>query len=190
MLHQSFLSKSLKDVRYTYTRWACTTAAKNIINLLTPRDFEEPQWWPEHAFVVTAGLCLVFDLFHRTEGEPEAQEHYLCVQKAIHYLQQFFTSTVALHGVRLLMSLLQEYNKQQEGNWPPMAPVNVYNAGYADGLPTNLEGPISNEEAAQFNFDIDSMAFEDLMDSLPVQGGLDSSVFLDSICGLGTGSFS
>jgi hypothetical protein len=108
MLHQSFLKKSFKDVRFTYTRWAVATAAKNVINQYGVRDDEEPQWWVEQAFVVTSAICLVLDLFHRPEIDAEAQEHLTCVHRAVRFLQQFFTSSVALHGVRLLLSLLQE----------------------------------------------------------------------------------
>jgi hypothetical protein len=108
MLHQTFLKKSFKEVRFTYTRWACATAAKNVINLYDVREQEEPQWWVEQAFVVTSAICLVLDLFHRPEIDAEAQEYLACVHKAIRFLQQFCTSSVALHGVRLLLSLLQE----------------------------------------------------------------------------------
>jgi len=204
MLHQSFLSKSFKDVRYIYTRWACATAAKSIISLYTTREPEEPQWWVEQAFVVTAGICLMLDLFHRPDTDPEAQEYQACVQQAIRFLQQFFTSSVALHGVRLLLSLLQEYNKLHEGTRPPTAPTRpctcipanlaemqipeASRASHEHCLPTNPEVPLSSEEAAQFNFDIDTLAFEDLMDYLPAEGGLDGNVFLDSICGLASGA--
>jgi hypothetical protein len=83
MLHQSFLSKSFKDVRYTYTRWACATAAKNIINLYTTREPDEPQWWVEQAFGVTAGICLTLDMFHRPEQDAEALEYQTYVQDTI-----------------------------------------------------------------------------------------------------------
>ena len=33
------------------------TAAQNIINIYNARDANEPQWWVEQAFVVTAGIC-------------------------------------------------------------------------------------------------------------------------------------
>jgi transcription elongation factor SPT5 len=205
MIHQSFISKSFKDVRYTYTRWACTTAAKNIIGLYQTRDPEEPQWWVEQAFVVTAGICLIIDLFHRPASDTEAEEHQVCVQNTIHYLQQFSTSSVALHGVRLLLSLLQEYNKLHEGTRPQttstkfcssmsanltdMQADEAVQASYDHCLPSNPAVALSNEEAAQFNFDIDTIAFEDLMDYLPTEGGIDNNVVFDSIYGLSTGQF-
>lgn len=200
MIHQSFISRSFKDARYTYTRWACATAAKNVIALYTVRDPEEPQWWVEQAFVVTASLCLLLDLFYRQDTGPEIEEYLVCVQEAIRYLQQFFTSSVALHGVRLLVSLLQEYNKVHEGVRPPSVPTATTSlddlqmadrapATHAQSLPTNPEVPLSSQEAAQFNFDIDNIVFEDLMDYLPVEGGLDNNVFLDSITGLANGQF-
>jgi transcription elongation factor SPT5 len=202
MIHQSFISKSFKDARYTYTRWACATAAKNVIALYTTRDSEEPQWWIEQAFLVTAALCLLLDLFHRQDKDTETDEYLGCVRQAIRYLQQFVTSSVALHGVRILCSLLQEYSKQHEGVRPPTAPLRSYTGvptGLNDmqmtgapipptqSLPTNPEVPLTSEEAAQFNFDIDNIVFEDIMDYLPVEGGMDNNVFLDSIYGLTNG---
>ncbi|KAF1942168.1 hypothetical protein EJ02DRAFT_422406 [Clathrospora elynae] len=41
-------------VQYTYSRWACATAANNIIHLYSTRAPEEPQWWVEQAFVVSS----------------------------------------------------------------------------------------------------------------------------------------
>jgi transcription elongation factor SPT5 len=206
MIHQSFLGKSFKDVRYTYTRWACATAAKSIIGSYTTRDPEEPQWWVEQAFVVTSGLCLLLDMFHRPYTDPEVEEYVGYLQQAVRFLQQFFTSSVATHGVRLLLSLLQEYNKMHEGIRSPTAPVRVYppNSANRMGLPIadtvrmpheqnlshNPEIPLSNEEAAQFNFDLDTIAFEGVMDWLPLDGALESTVFMDNIYGLANGQYS
>jgi transcription elongation factor SPT5 len=203
MLHQSFLSKSFKDARYTYTRWATATAAKNIINLCTARDPDEPQRWVEQAFVVTAGICLILDMFHRPNSDPEAVEYHAYVQRAIQHLQQFVTSSVALHGVRLLLSLIQEYSRLQEGSRPRTAPTNMCacvpanitdiqipeaaRETHGQCLNPSSEVPPSSDEATQFNFDIDMVAFEDLMDYLPTEGSLDNSVFLDSMYGLTTG---
>lgn len=204
MLHQTFLSKSFKDVRYTYSRWACATAAKKIISMYSIRELEEPQWWVEQAFIVTAGICLILDLFHRTENDPEAQEYQVCVQKAINYLQQFFVSSIAVRGVRLLLSLQQEYNKTLDGSKSnvnqvlgtakacPLVPPALPHINAADGvrtshnhhLPSDVEVPLSHDEAAQFNFDIDMLGFEDLMDYLPAEGGLDNTFFFDSTSGL------
>lgn len=202
MLHQTFLSKSFKDVRYTYTRWACVTAARNIINIYTTREPQEPQWWVEQAFLVTAAICLVLDLFNRGENEPEAQEYQALVQKAINILQQFFTSSVALHGVKLLASLLQEYGKILEGSKSnatqvvrsakscPFLPSNLMDINLPESsrpnplnpLPSDPEVPLSQDEAAQFNFDIDALGFDDLMDYLPAETGLHANAFYESIC--------
>lgn len=45
MIHQSFLARSFKDVRYTYSRWACVSSAKIIIEAMEDRLPQEPQWW-------------------------------------------------------------------------------------------------------------------------------------------------
>jgi hypothetical protein len=100
--------------------------------------------------------------------------------------------------VRLLLSLLQEYGKLHEGTRAPTG---------GSGAPTGMQiaQPVcstleygsadramgmSNDEAALFNFDIDGMGFEDLMEYLPPETGFDSSVFFDSIFGLPTGQAS
>ncbi len=201
VIHQTFLTKSLKNVRYTYSRWACATAAKNIINIYSTRDTEEPQWWIEQAFLVTAGACLMLDLLHRTEkDDSEARDHVSYVQKAISLLQKYYTSSVALHGVKLLQQLLQEYNKVLEGpNSIARQPVDpaktscpvlssiaaVPETGKATRpwtLISDAEVLMSTDEAAQFNFDIDDLGYEDLMDYLPMEGGLDpSTLFADNM---------
>jgi len=203
MIHQSFISKSFKDARYTYTRWACSTAAKNVVALYKTRDPEEPQWWVEQAFLVTAALCLLLDLFHRKDRDAEAEENLAYVRQAISYLQQFVTSSVAAHGVRLLCSLVQEYCKLHEGVCPPTVHQQASTTGLEDlqmsaapvllaqTLPTHSqpnvnetqELTLTSEEIAQFNFDIDSV----FMDYLPAEGGLDNNVLWDSIYGLANG---
>lgn len=191
MLHQSFLSKGFRNVRYAYTRWAISTSSKNIINLYGLRDPEEPQYWVEQAFVVTSAICLALDMFHRLATDAEATEYYEYVQKAIRWLQQFPTSSVTVHGVRLLSSLLQEYNKLHEGARSQMAPTTSASVQVHDlnelPLPQHMERPWLNDETAQFTFDIDNFAFEDLMEFLPAEGGLDANMFFGSISGLANG---
>ncbi|RYN39978.1 hypothetical protein AA0114_g11156 [Alternaria tenuissima] len=200
MIHQNFLSKSFKDLRYTYSRWACMTAAQNIINIYNARDANEPQWWVEQAFVVTAGICMILELFHRAEADGEAQEYQLYVKKAVRFLQLFYTSSVAVHGVRLLMSLLQEYEKLKEASSTKTAPSmetsasrpcacvsdNIEDISITDaargthGFPVVPDIQLSFDDA--FNFDIDALGFDDLMDYLPsVEGSLDNNVFHTSM---------
>lgn len=47
MIHQSFLGRSFKDSRYTFSRWACLSSAKTIIEAMDKRHPNEPQWWVE-----------------------------------------------------------------------------------------------------------------------------------------------
>lgn len=47
MVHQSFLGRSFKDPRYTYSRWACLSSSKTILEAMEKRHNEEPQWWVE-----------------------------------------------------------------------------------------------------------------------------------------------
>jgi transcription elongation factor SPT5 len=155
------------------------------------RDPHEPQWWVEQAFVVTAGICLVLDLFHRPETDPQAAEYAAHVQQAIHYLQNFLTSSVALHGVRLLMSLLGEWGKIQEGARHVPSPCGTamalaheeYVAAEANG-----QGMGNGDVAQPFSFDVDALDFEGLMD-LPVEVGMEGNMFLDTFYGFASGSF-
>jgi hypothetical protein len=70
------------------------------------------------AFVVTAGLCLGLDLLHRSETSLEAEEAHDGIVKAIKLLEQWPTSSVATHGIRILISLLQEHMKKVNGAKP------------------------------------------------------------------------
>lgn len=63
------------------------------------------------AFVVTAGLVLGLDLFHRVGKGAEATEDAASVSEAIRILAQWPTSSVASHGIRLLTTLLEEHAK-------------------------------------------------------------------------------
>jgi transcription elongation factor SPT5 len=191
------MSKSFKDVRYTYSRWACTSAAQNIIKLYHTRDPDEPQWWVEQAFVVIAGICMALELFHRTEADEEAQEYQSYVKRAIRFLQLFYTSSVAVHGARLLLSLLEEYEKSREGSNAKSTPSmdtrtsqsfssvadNIIDMPTANAArathqtPLDPEIPFSFDDPTIFNFDIEGMGFEDLMDYLPSEGLLNSNVF-------------
>ncbi|KAI4936401.1 hypothetical protein J4E85_001731 [Alternaria conjuncta] len=196
MIHQNFLSKSFKDVRYTYSRWACMSAAQSLISLYTTRDAQEPQWWVEQAFIITAGICLILELFHRAEADAEAQECHLHVTRAIRCLQLFHTSSVAVHGVRLLMSLMAEYEKLRDGSSQrstlsvdtattqtcPYIPGNTAGIPMPDTDRATQQLPLDSEVQPTFadpttwNFDIDSLGFEDLMDYLPSEGLLNNNV--------------
>jgi len=209
MLHQSFLNKSYKDVRYAYSRWACTTAARHVLSIYLKREPDEPQFWVEQAFSITAGICLILDLFHRNEINAEAQEYLTCVKRAIVYLASFPTSSVANHGVRVLTSLLQEYTKKVD---TARGGLQTRHDGYAQTTPTpqmpnrfennttteaglttpamatNTEVPMSAEAVSAFNFDIDMMEFEDLLDIIPTEMGVDTSAFYDGMLSASNGA--
>lgn len=208
MIHQTFLNASFKDVRYTYSRWACATAARHVLSLYPKREPDEPQFWVEQAFSITAGICLILDLFHRTEVNAEAQEYLACVKRAVVYLASFPTSSVANHGVRVLTSLLQEYTKkvetakstQSRPNPPPpttqapQARQRFDNASLGEAasmtpnMPSNSGIPLPNPNEA-FNFDIDMMEFEDLLDILPTEVGVDGNAFYDSMLSATNGQY-
>lgn len=210
MIHQSYLNKSFKDARYTYSRWACVTAARHVLSLYPKREPDEPQFWVEQAFSITSGICLILDLFHRTEINAEAQECLACVKRTVVYLASFPTSAVANHGVRVLTSLLQEYSKKVEvakcnaqSRPNPQVPIvqvpqtskgndNV-SGTEAQILPPDLlanpDVSVSNEVAAAFNFEIDMMEFEDLLDVLPSDIGVDSNILYDGMLAAANSQF-
>lgn len=173
------------------------SASQSLISLYTTRDAQEPQWWVEQAFIITAGICLILELFHRDEADAEAQECQLHVTRAIGFLQSFHTSSVAVHGVRLLMSLMAEYEKIRDGS-NERATLSAdtsatqtcsYGSSNTAGIPTletdratqqlplGPEVPLSFDDPTMWNFDIDTLGFEDLMDYLPSEGLLNNNVF-------------
>jgi hypothetical protein len=206
MIHQAFLGKSFKNALYTYSRWACSSAAKIIItNLSHERASEEPQWWVEQAFVVTAGICLTVDIFHRAQNEPEVQEHLTWIERAIKTLEKWPTSSVANHGIRLLTSLLQEYNKKFEMTRsnpaaatalpsPPipedMAPASIaQSAETAQNSALMADMTMLSEPWTTMPGDFDMVGFEDLMDTLPLEANLDNNMFFENMLSLANSQF-
>ncbi|KAF2709681.1 MFS general substrate transporter [Pleomassaria siparia CBS 279.74] len=201
MLHQAFLGRSFKSPQFTYSRWACVSSAKTIIEHMSKvREPHEPQWWVEQAFVVTAGLCIAIDFFHRSERDPEVREQQMWIEKTIRTLEQWPSSSVASHGVRLLISLLQEHNRKTEMLRPnaphaPSAPVgpsmpfpsNISPSALADNAAASAEAEaeassIASEGWGAFDVDMyDFEGFEDLMETLPLEAGLDNNMFFDSM---------
>jgi hypothetical protein len=202
MIHQSFLGRSFKDPvgRYTYTRWACTSAAKHIIDAMSSIDNDSPQFWIEQAFLVTAGICLGLDVFHRCDGDFEVKEHKTWVEKAIILLQRWPDSTVATHGGRLLASLLHE--RTEKGDDGPhvstslptprttlsgsVAPLTTTNASPTapalvnddSQLPPSVPVQPGNPNALSTEVvDSDTVMFEQLMESFPFEAGLDNNTF-------------
>jgi hypothetical protein len=216
MMHQAFLGRSFKCPQYTYSRWACCNAAKVVIgDLAHDREPEEPQWWVEHAILVTAGICLTLDIFHRTERDAEVREHLTWIEKAIKILEQWPTSSVANHGHRLLTSLLQEYYKKMDpSRCPNTAPSTAIPAFPENIAPQSLARAASDavepEQQQQqpqlqannenlgslegwplpgFTDFVDVDGFGDLMDTLPVEAGLDNSLFMETMISAGTNQF-
>jgi hypothetical protein len=203
MVHQSFLGKSFKDSRFTYSRWACLSSSKTIIDVMEQRHPQEPQWWVEQAFVVTAGLCLGLDLYHRSERDAESTENQTALEKAITILQQWPTSSVAAHGVRLVTSLLQEHTRKLDGTKPNQRPENTVfpqnvgplaiaaeatEAPFTTTIPADLTENL-NYPWANADFDVDMLGFENLLDSLPMPAGVDNNAFFESMLTLPTPSF-
>ncbi|KAF2021997.1 hypothetical protein BU24DRAFT_362964 [Aaosphaeria arxii CBS 175.79] len=198
MVHQAFLNPSFKSPQYTYSRWACATAAKQVIEEMTvERDPEEPQWWVEHAFVVTAGICLALDVFHRPDTDSEVGDYLSWVERASKSLEQWPNSSVAVHGIRLLTSLVQEYHKKTEASRPhrpasnsyqplphvvPSAPVQPVATESAQMPTPDTEGSLPTDGwAIPSVTDIDMEGFEDLMDTLPLEAGIDNNLFFESM---------
>ncbi|CAI6336840.1 unnamed protein product [Periconia digitata] len=153
MVHQSFLGKSFKDSRYTYSRWACLSSSKAIVDAMETRYPEEPQWWIEQAFVVTAGLVLGLDLIHHRSSSGgatsvEARETRSYMDRAIATLETWPTSSVASHGVRLLTSFIDEHAK------PPTAKPSETHVSSEEALNTTCAQPVvSVVEEASRNID-------------------------------------
>lgn len=116
-------------------------------------------------------------------------------------LEQWPTSSVAAHGLRLLTTLLQEHSKKADASKldsrskDPEFPSNIAPQAIAHAAsidppiqvpvlqPTSasMEPLISDEVWPNGEFDLDMSGFEELMGTLPLQNGFDNSVFLDSL---------
>ncbi|KAF2192226.1 hypothetical protein K469DRAFT_694358 [Zopfia rhizophila CBS 207.26] len=205
MYHQSFLGRSFKNQQFTYSRWACATSARTIIELMSQmREEDEPQWWVEQAFVVTAGITLALDLFHRLEKEPEAQEYKMSVDKTIELLQLWPNSSLAAHGIRLLTSLLHERSKRIETtrlNPPPSATtasflnnISLAAIAHAASDSTRAEESVTEVDANQGDGwmpdtqDVDTVDFEQFMDTFPLEACLDN-VFFENMLSLAHSEF-
>lgn len=155
------------------------------------------------AFVVTAGLCLALDAFHQSEKEIQYGEHIQWVERAIRVLEQWPTSSVAAHGIRLLTTMLQEHARKPEGIrqqgvsdqvtlFPPNLAVGSI-AQAASEAPLEQAQPVETVSAAPAApvedmwgapaFDFEMFGFDDLM-GLPIQSGVDNNFFLESMASL------
>jgi hypothetical protein len=204
MIHQTFLSRSFKQPQYTYSRWACCNAAKIIIEeLCHERGPEEPQWWVTQAMLVTAGMCLALDIYHRASRDPETREHIALFDKAMLTLEGWPTSSIATHGIRLLNSLLHEYHKKNGDCGPTSAPSGLPDipdpttlAADATSVPetrqsqpsfSDTTAPTDSWPSGEIDFDITE--FVDLMDTFPLETGLDNNIF-ESMFSLTTSQYS
>lgn len=109
MIHRAFLGRSFTESSFDFTRRTCMAAAKTILKESRQAyDEDGPMLWIDQAFMVAAGITLALDIFHRTNSEPEYEEHRKLVENTISLLGKFEHSMIALRGIRLLSSLLAE----------------------------------------------------------------------------------
>ncbi|RVX70384.1 hypothetical protein B0A52_05883 [Exophiala mesophila] len=109
MIHRAFLGRSFTESSFDFTRRTCMVAAKTILKEARQAyDEDGPMLWIDQAFMVAAGITLALDIFHRTNSEPEYEEHRKLVENTISLLSKFEHSMIALRGIRLLSSLLAE----------------------------------------------------------------------------------
>ncbi|EFX04326.1 c6 zinc finger domain containing protein [Grosmannia clavigera kw1407] len=121
MIHRAFLSESLTNPAYGFTRRTCLAAAKTIIKeyrdvVAADRDGSSagsggPVLWVHQAFAVAAGIILILDVLHRQPAEPEYGPHLQLAEEVVAILHRFPTSLIAVRGVKLLSALLLEAGK-------------------------------------------------------------------------------
>ncbi|ORY08689.1 hypothetical protein BCR34DRAFT_569458 [Clohesyomyces aquaticus] len=199
MIHQGFMPKSFKSPRFAYSRWACIDAARHIIDEMSRvRGGEEPQWWVEQAFVVTAGLCFALDLFHRSDKEPEVQEYLGWAEKSIRILQTWPTSSIASHGVRLLGSLIYERTKRIEAskpNPPPSPTVEAFPDSLTPLSMVQVPGLSNGESQVPLDAwipnvtDFDMVGLEEFMETFPLEASLDNNMFLENMLHIANSEF-
>jgi hypothetical protein len=85
---------------------------------------------------------------------------------------------------------VQENSRPATGpgpSFPITAELQTSNAAaHNDFRPSDPVITFTNEETLQLNFDMDNIGYEDLMDYLPLEGGLDNNVFFNSLSGMAT----
>jgi hypothetical protein len=115
-VNQFFLARSFYDPRYAYSRWATITASKTIIQMLEKAYTEaSPSFWIDQAFIVTACINLVLDVWNRPEEDcPEVIEHLALIQRAVNVLKRFPSSAIATHGIHLLHNLSKNRTRKPE----------------------------------------------------------------------------
>ena len=156
------------------------------------------------AFVVTSGIVLALDIFHRSEGDIEIRDYLSWIEKTITLLEKWPSSSIATHGVRLLKSLVQEYNKKigaaTNSNLPnatttlPSFPDNIAPASLARAAgETEQDESAFTPESMQGwtvpNGDVEMLSFEDIMGNLPMDAGLDNNMFFESMLSLANSQF-
>ncbi|KAH8681920.1 hypothetical protein BX600DRAFT_505551 [Xylariales sp. PMI_506] len=109
MIHRTFLSESFTNPAFSFTRRTCLAASKTIIKEYKHAVEEDgPVFWVHQAFSVAASIILVLDILHRSPDESEYLEHKQLVEDAVGLLRQYQNSMIAVRGVKLLSSLLEE----------------------------------------------------------------------------------
>lgn len=156
------------------------------------------------AFVVTAGISLTLDLFHRTDQDSEAEEYKSWIERAIALLQRWSYSYLASHGIRLLTSLLNERVKRIEatraGAHPlPSAtvdafPKNISPAALAHASADAIQTDDQTTTAGQVppnsdgwytgTTEFDLQDFGRFMDTFPVEAGLDNTGWFEEMMSL------
>ncbi|KAF2109152.1 hypothetical protein BDV96DRAFT_240024 [Lophiotrema nucula] len=123
------------------------------------------------------------------------------IEKCVRVLDTWPMSSLATHGLKLITSLLTERNKKLETTRPGTAPAPpATETGQAQSFPDNIGpaalahqssnppqtsatlelNPILSQEPWGPMADIDLVGFEDLVDTLPMEAGLDNNLFFEN----------
>ncbi|KAI5480534.1 C6 transcription factor [Pseudohyphozyma bogoriensis] len=118
IIHRTFLGRSFRDPRYTYSRRAATDAARRVLTqFVSQMAAHQPQLWTSIYHAVSASNLLLLEVFQSSTTDPadEVAEKRKEVQVALSHLTLLApTSPIAARGVQLLSTLLAEEAKHRQ----------------------------------------------------------------------------
>lgn len=120
MIHRSFMIKSFRESRYTYTRVTCVSAALTIL-----REYDRIKHsnvasvWVVPAFTISAAIIIMLDLLHKSVTDETTLARRGMVQSVVTNLEQDKHNVMAMRGSKLLRALLNREIEMREAQVSP-----------------------------------------------------------------------
>ncbi|KAJ9646183.1 hypothetical protein H2204_000846 [Knufia peltigerae] len=120
MIHRSFMIKSFRESRYTYTRVTCVSAALTIL-----REYDRIKHsnvasvWVVPAFTISAAIIIMLDLLHKSVTDETTLARRGMVQSVVTNLEQDKHNVMSMRGSKLLRALLNREIEMREAQVSP-----------------------------------------------------------------------